>query len=176
MTRSTLTFWYRVYKIMHGQWEMFDHCRQVTSSQFYFQEVIYKREVLFRHLSDVYKVLALSFKHFSVGQFLRMLSDVSFLNLRPLMLPVVQFSFAIFYPAIFHTLCLFSPYHTFIFQQTILASCLWCFFVHSSTACLLSAPPWVNSSVIILVLPLISVSCFVLFQTQSLHVFPFGGH
>ena len=129
--------------------------------------------VSFRHLSDVYKVLALSFKRFSVGQFLRMLSDVSFLNSRPLMLPVVQFSFAIFYPAIFHTLCLFSAYHTFIFQQTILASCLWCFFVHSSTACLLSAPPWVNSSVIILVLPLISVSCFVLFQTQSLNVFPF---
>ena len=113
--------------------------------------------VSFRHLSDVYKVLALSFKRFSVGQFLRMLSDVSFLNSRPLMLPVV-------------------PYHTFIFQQTILASCFWCFFVHSSTACLLSAPPWVNSSVIILVLPLISVSCFVLFQTQRLHVFPFGGH
>ena len=121
---------------MHGQWEMFDHGRQVTSSQFYFQEVIYKRKlsisialhssprVSFRHLSDVYKVLALSFKRCSVGQFLRMLSDVSFLKSRPLMLPVVQFSFAIFYPAIFHTLCLFSPYHTFIFQQTILASCL----------------------------------------------------
>ena len=59
---------------MHGQWKMFDHGRQVTSSQFYFQEVIYKREVSFRHLSDIYKVLALSFKHFSVGQFLRMLS------------------------------------------------------------------------------------------------------
>ena len=33
-----------------------------------------------------------------------MLSDVSFLNSRPLMLPVVQFSFAIFYPTIFRTL------------------------------------------------------------------------
>ena len=58
----------------------------------------------FRYLS---KVLALSFKRFSVGQFLRMLSDVSFINSRSLMLPVVQFSFAIFYPAIFRTLRLF---------------------------------------------------------------------
>ena len=80
--------------------------------------------VSFRHLSDVYKVLALSFKRCSVGQFLRMLSDVSFLNSRPLMLPVVQFSFAIFYPAIFCMLRLFSPYHTFIFQQTIVTLCL----------------------------------------------------
>ena len=154
MTRSTFSFRYRIYKITHGQRKMFDHCPQVmiTSSQFYFQEVIYKREVKhsspwvsFWHLSFVYKVLARSLKRFSVaGQFLGMLSDVSFLNSRPLMLPVVQFSFAIFYPAIFHALCLFSPYHTFIFQQTIKASCLWCFFVHSSTTCLLSAPPWVN--------------------------------
>ena len=41
-----------------------------------------------------------------VGQFLCMLSDVLFLNSRPLMLPVVQFSFAIFYPAIFRRIIL----------------------------------------------------------------------
>ena len=35
------------------------------------------------------------------------------------MLPVVQFSFAIFYPATFRMLRLFWPYHTFIFQQSI---------------------------------------------------------
>ena len=77
------------------------------------------------------------------------------------MLPVVQFSFAVFYPPIFRTLRLFYPYHTFIFQQTIVTLCLSCFFVHSSSACLLSASLWVNSFVI-LVLLLFSVSRFVL--------------
>ena len=44
----------------------------------------------------------------SVGQFLCMLiSDVAFLNSRSLTLLVVQFSFAIFYPAISLTLLLF---------------------------------------------------------------------
>ena len=117
--------------------------------------------VSFWHLSVVYKVLAPSFKRFSVGQFLRLLRDVSFINSRPLMLKVVQFSFAIFYSAIFRTLRLSSPYHTFIFRQTIVTLCLWCFFVHSSSACLLYASLWVNSSVILDLL-LFSVSCFVL--------------
>ena len=46
--RSTFSFRYRVYKITYSQREIiFDHCPQVmiTSSQFCFQEVIYKREV-----------------------------------------------------------------------------------------------------------------------------------
>ena len=40
------------------------------------------------------------------------------------MLPVVQFSFAIFYPVTFRMLRLFWPYHTFIFQQSIVTLCL----------------------------------------------------
>ena len=152
---------------------MFDHCPQVmiTSSQFYFQEVIYKREVKhsspwvsFWHLSFVYKVLALSFKHFSVGQFVRMFSDVSFINSRPLMLPVVSLVLPCFIPRFSVRYACFSLirlHHTFIFQQTIVTLCLWCFFVHSSSACLLSASPVVNSFVMLLLL-LFSVSYFVL--------------
>ena len=95
------------------------------------------------------------------------LTSFSFLNLRRLTLLVVQFSFAIFYPAMFRTLRLFLRYHTFIFQQTKLTLCFYdaFSFIHLPLirwkSCLLAASPWVYSSVM-LVLLLFSVSCFVL--------------
>ena len=109
MTRSTFSFRYQVYKITHGQWEMFDHCPQVD----HILSVLLPRSlyikgklsisITFAYFSSsfvlksqrrLFKVLALSFKRFSIRHFLPMLSDVSFINSRPLMLPVVQFSFA----------------------------------------------------------------------------------
>ena len=89
------------------------------------------------------------------------LTPFSFLNLRPLKLPVVQFSFAIFY------ICFCVIILTF--QQTKLTLCFYDAFsyIHLPlmrwNSCLLAASPWVYSSVMS-VLPLFSVSCFVLTQ------------
>ena len=92
------------------------------------------------------------------------LAPLSFLNFRALTLPVVQFSFAIFYPAMFRTLPLFLHYHTFIFQQTLRPYDAFSY-IHlpliRKNSCLLAASAWVYLSVR-LVLPLFSVSCFFL--------------
>ena len=106
---------------------------------FFFSKVIYKRKIKLQHyfcillLESCFDISASFIKYWPC--FLNVFPQVSFfvcqamfcvlfLNSRPLMLAVVQFSFAILYPAIFRTLRLFQPYHTFIFQQTIVTSCL----------------------------------------------------
>ena len=77
------------------------------------------------------------------------------------MLPVLQVSFAMLYPAIFRTLRFFLALSYFYFS-TNHSNLMFMMLFHTFIVRLpFSASPWVNSFVV-LVLLLFSVSCFVL--------------